>query len=203
MNIPDDVMAEVYRHARDEFPNECCGWLTGPRGGDAVASVRRATNAYDPASHPTASDRSAETAYVMDSKDLYALSRDLAVSDNPPLVIYHSHPNGKAYFSDTDRKVATFTDNQDPEGPPYLDFPVFPVLQLVVGIDVDRVVEARLYDWSESEMKFVEVAAFAGDEWTARGAHLAESGFSRLGGIFRISVRRILAFLRNRKSRKS
>ena len=163
MNIPDDALAEVYRHARDEFPNECCGWLTGPRGGDAVTAARRATNAYDPASHPTASDRSAETAYVIAGADLLALNRDLDDSDNPPLVIYHSHPNGKAYFSETDRKVATYTDNYDPDGPPYPEFPVFPVLQLVVGIDAERVVEARLYDWSESEMKFVEVAAFAGE----------------------------------------
>ena len=163
MNIPDDALAEVYRHARDEFPNECCGWLTGPRGGDVANEVRRATNAYDPASHPTASDRSAETAYVIAGADLLALNRDLDESDNPPRVIYHSHPNGRAYFSETDRKVATYTDNYDPKGPPYPEFPVFPVLQLVVGINAERVVEARLYDWSESEMKFVEVAAFAGE----------------------------------------
>ena len=163
MNIPHDVLADVYRHAREEFPNECCGWLTGPRDGNEVTEVRRAVNAYDPASHPTAPDRTAERAYVMDSKDAFALDRGIAEADYPPRVIYHSHPNGKAYFSTTDRKVATYTDANDPAGPPYLEFPVHPVLQLVVGVNSERVVEARLFKWSESEMDFVEVAAFAGE----------------------------------------
>ena len=163
MNITKEALAEVYRHARDEFPNECCGWLTGPRGGDEANEVRRAANAYDPASHPTASDRSAETAYVISGADLLALNRDLDESDNPPLAIYHSHPNGKAYFSETDRKVATMMDEMDPEGPPYPEFPVYPVLQLVVGVSADGVKEARLYEWSESRMDFAEVALFAGE----------------------------------------
>lgn len=163
MNIPDEALAEVYRHARDEFPNECCGWLTGPRGGDEANAARRATNAYSAANHPTASDRTAERAYVIAGADLLALYRGLEDSDNPPRVIYHSHPNGRAYFSDTDRKVATMMDETDPDGPPYAEFPVYPVLQLVVGIDAERVVEARLYEWSESEMDFVEIAAFAGE----------------------------------------
>ena len=152
MNIPDNILAEIYLHAREEFPNECCGWLTGPRESDSVAHVRRAVNAYQPAAHPTAPDRTAETAYVIDGDDLLELYRTMD-DPEPPLVIYHSHPNGWAYFSETDRMVAT-----DPCG----DGPVYAVRQLVVGIDTDRVVEARLFDWDESEMGFVEVAKFDG-----------------------------------------
>ena len=163
MNISKEALADVYRHARDEFPNECCGWLTGPRGGDEANAARRATNAYSAANHPTAPDRTAERAYVIAGEDLLALYRGLEDSDNPPRVIYHSHPNGRAYFSPTDRKVATMTDETDPDGPPYPEFPVYPVLQLVVGVNAERVVEARLYDWSESKMDFVETAAFEGE----------------------------------------
>ena len=152
MRIPEDVLSEVYRHAREEFPNECCGWLTGPRDRDEVVSIRRAVNAYDPLSHPTAPDRTAETAYVIDGADLLELNRGLD-DTNPPRVIYHSHPNGRAYFSETDRKVAT-----DPWG----DGPVYPVWQLVVGIDSDRVVEARLFDWDPAAMTYKEVATFDG-----------------------------------------
>ena len=152
MDIPDDILAEIYLHAREEFPNECCGWLTGPKDADRVDRVRRAVNAYRPESHPTASDRTAETAYVIDGADLLELNSTM---DDPerPHVIYHSHPNGRAYFSETDRKVAT-----DPWG----DGPVYPVRQLVVGIDADRVVEARLFDWDDIEKGFVEVSRFDG-----------------------------------------
>ena len=155
MRIPDEILVDVYRHAREEFPNECCGWLTGPRDGDDVARIRRAVNAYDPVSHPTAPDRSAETAYVIDGRDLLELNRAIEDGDNPepPRVIYHSHPNGRAYFSETDRKVAT-----DPWG----DGPVYPVQQLVVGIDGVRVIEARLFDWDDSVKGFAEVAFFSG-----------------------------------------
>ena len=154
MNIPDDILAEIYTHAREEFPNECCGWLTGPRESDSVTRVRRAVNAYQPTSHPTAPDRTAETAYVIDGDDLLELNRTIDAPE-PPLVIYHSHPNGRAYFSETDRKVAT-----DPWG----YGPVYPVKQLVVGIDAARVVEARLFDWDDDEQGFVEIASFDGAE---------------------------------------
>ena len=174
MNIPEYILTEIFRHARAEFPNECCGWLTGPKDGDRVTNVRRAVNAYDPATHPTASDRTAETAYVMDLKDSWELDRSFNVPEpyvtyqfpsipvvvrpqhEPPLVIYHSHPNGQAYFSTTDRKVAT--DPWTGEGP------VYPVKQLVVGIDANCVVEARLFDWDDSEKGFAEVEKFSGAE---------------------------------------
>ncbi len=151
LRIPEEVLAEVYRHALEEYPNECCGWLIGLRDGDSVARVRRAVNAYDAGSHPTASDRTAETAYVIDGDDLLELSRTLD-DDDPPRVIYHSHPNGRAYFSETDRKVAT---------DPWDGGPVYPVQQLVVGISEESVAEARLFDWDECERAFVEVDCFS------------------------------------------
>ncbi len=154
MNIPADILADIYSHAREDFPNECCGWLIGPRESDSVTRVRRAVNAYQPASHPTAPDRTAETAYVIDGADLIELNSTMD-DPEPPRVIYHSHPNGRAYFSDTDRRVAT-----DPWG----DGPVYPVRQLVIGIDSDRVVEARLFDWDDEENGFVEIASFDGAE---------------------------------------
>ena len=154
MNIPDDILAEIYTHAREEFPNECCGWLTGPRGSGGVTRVRRAVNAYQPTSHPTAPDRTAETAYVIDGDDLLELNRDLD-GPEPPRVIYHSHPNGRAYFSPTDQRIAA-----DPWG----DGPAYPVQHLVVGINAGRVVESRLHRWDDGRKEYVEVASFDGAE---------------------------------------
>jgi proteasome lid subunit RPN8/RPN11 len=149
--IPDALLAEIYAHARAAFPAECCGWLAGPRGADAATRVRPCHNAYDAAAHPTAHDRTAETAYVIAGDDLLALSRELDGAE-PPRVLYHSHPNGRAYFSDTDRRVAT-----DPWG----DGPMLPVQQLVVGIDAERVVEAAMFAWDDAAGGFVEIARWA------------------------------------------
>ena len=78
----------------------------------------------------------------------------VADSENyPAKVIFHSHPNGRAYLSPTDREVATS---------PWGDGPAYPVQQLVVGIDGDRVVEAALFAWSDDEGGFVQIDRFDG-----------------------------------------
>lgn len=154
LEIPNEVLEDIYRHAREEFPYECCGWLVGPRDADEVSRARRATNAYKPETHPTAKDRTAETAYVMDGKDLLELNRTLD-GPEPPKVIYHSHPIGRAYFSETDQAVA-----RDPWG----DGPAYPVLQLVIGIDRERVVESRLFAWSDGAGRYVEIATLPGEQ---------------------------------------
>src|SRR2546423_237673 len=105
IHIPSHVLAEVYTHARGAFPAECCGWLVGARGGGAVARARRCANAQAEGTHPTAAERGAETAYVIAGADLLELNRSLD-GPEPPRVIYHSHPNGRAYFSPTDQEVA-------------------------------------------------------------------------------------------------
>jgi proteasome lid subunit RPN8/RPN11 len=145
--IPGPLLAEIYAHARAAFPAECCGWLLGPRGG-APTRLRPATNAQDAGAHPTAAARTAETAYVIAGADLLELHRSLDGAE-PASVIYHSHPNGRAYFSATDRHVAT-----DPWG----EGPMLPVQQLVVGLDAERVVEAAMFAWDDGARDFVEVA---------------------------------------------
>ena len=152
LTIPQDILAQVYSEARASFPYECCGWLVGPRDGGTVEAVRRCDNVQDAGGHPIASERGAETAYVFSAADLLDLNRTLD-GDTPPRIIYHSHPNGQAYFSPTDRQVA-----QDPWG----DGPAYPVQQLVVGIDGERVVEAALFDWSDDAGEFVEISRFPG-----------------------------------------
>ena len=152
LNIPREVLADIYREARNAYPAECCGWLSGPRDGSAVTAVRRCENAQASGIHPTEADRSAETAYVITGSDLLALNHSLD-SDMPAQVIYHSHPNGRAHLSPTDREVATS---------PWGDGPAYPVQQLVVGIDNLRVLEAVLFAWSDAEPGFVEIARYEG-----------------------------------------
>lgn len=152
VEIPREVLEEVYREARRAFPAECCGWLTGARGRERADELRPARNEQAQGEHPTAAERGAETAYVIAGEDLLALSRSLD-GERPALVLYHSHPNGRAYFSETDRSVATS---------PWGDGPAYPVQQLVVGIDPHRVTEAALFAWSDGEGGFVEIARFEG-----------------------------------------
>ena len=152
LNIPREVLLDVYREARNAYPAECCGWLAGAKEGSSVTTVRSCFNAQASGTHPTEADRGVETAYVITGSDLLELNRSLE-SDTPALIIYHSHPNGRAYFSPTDREVATS---------PWGDGPAYPVQQMVVGIDDRRVVAAALFAWSDDESGFVEIARYDG-----------------------------------------
>jgi proteasome lid subunit RPN8/RPN11 len=154
VEIPDDVLTDIYRHAREEFPNECCGWLVGQKAGSRILRARRATNAYTQESLPLAGQRTKERAYVIAGSDLMELNNTLDDAE-PPRVIYHSHPVGKAYFSETDQSVARS---------PWGDGPAYPVQQLVIGIDEERVVEARLFGWDEESEMYVEIAFIEGKE---------------------------------------
>ena len=152
LQIPPAILNSIYCEARSVYPAECCGWLTGAADGDSVDAMRPAANAQASGNHPTAADRTAETAYVFDTADLLALNNSLD-SETPARIIYHSHPNGRAYLSDTDRTVATS---------PWGDGPAYPVQQLVVGIDDQRVVEAALFAWDDASQGFVELERYAG-----------------------------------------
>jgi proteasome lid subunit RPN8/RPN11 len=154
MEIPHDIMLKAFEESRKAFPAECCGWMAGPDEG-SVSSIRPCANHQEKGGHPIASERGSETAYVIEGDDLFELNRSFD-GDTPARIIYHSHPNGLAYLSPTDREVAAS---------PWGDGPAFPVQQLVVGIDENRVVEAALFTWSDDAGEFVEVARFEGAEY--------------------------------------
>ena len=153
LELTRTTLLAVYQQARAAFPHECCGWLTGSRSGLDASRVRPCNNAQDSGDHPTAADRSAETAYVIAGPDLLAFDKSFD-EPSPAKVIYHSHPNGRAYFSETDRIVATS---------PWGDGPAYPVQQLVIGLDEHRVTESALFAWCTELGGFTEVARFPGE----------------------------------------
>ncbi|MBK9070288.1 MAG: Mov34/MPN/PAD-1 family protein [Myxococcales bacterium] len=141
--VSEALRAALYDAARAAYPNECCGWLT-------ATSLRPCHNAQATAAHPTTINRSAETAYVIDGDDLIAFASAFAGGDLP-LAVYHSHPNGRAYFSPTDRACAL-----DPWG----DGPAYPVAHIVVGVAARGVTEVAVFAWCDEARDFVET-----DRW--------------------------------------
>ena len=152
IGIPQAILGQVYAHAREAFPAEACGWLEGPKNGVEVTQAHPCVNIQSQGGHPTEAQRGEERAYVFSAPDALAFNIGFD-TDVPPLIVYHSHPNGRAYFSETDTKVAT---NQWDGGKMY------DVQQLVVGVKKTRAVAAKLFDWSEAENTFVEIKQFPG-----------------------------------------
>jgi proteasome lid subunit RPN8/RPN11 len=121
-----DAMAA---HARAAFPAECCGYLT-----DAAAVA--CTN--------VAADRA--HAYEIGGAELLALVRGLA-GPTPARAIYHSHTNGRAYFSARDAAIAATASG-----------PIYPLDHVVLGVTADGVIEAARFAWSAAAGAYVEVA---------------------------------------------
>jgi proteasome lid subunit RPN8/RPN11 len=97
-----DVLDALYAHAREGHPEEVCGFII------ADEEVRRCENRQNAlhAEDPIAFTRDARTAYNVGAKDLFFLDKSLR-GPRPVTIIYHSHCNVGAYFSDEDVRAAT------------------------------------------------------------------------------------------------
>ena len=87
----DDMIA----HAREEAPNECCGFLAGKDG--RVLQFYRGTNAEQ-----------SRYRYEVDSDELYRIHRECEERGWEFVGIYHSHPSTEAYPSPTDVRRASW-----------------------------------------------------------------------------------------------
>lgn len=84
---------ELVTHAREEAPNECCGYLGATDG--VVDQVVRAGN-----------ERSSPYGYELDPRSL--LAANTLDDDGHGVAIYHSHPRSPAEPSQTDINLATY-----------------------------------------------------------------------------------------------
>jgi adenylyltransferase/sulfurtransferase len=141
--IPPALLSQIYAHARRAFPAECCGYLRGHASIDEVIECR---NAQLDGDHPTEPSRGEDTGFVIAGAELLAFARSFD-SPRPARVVYHSHTNGRAYFSSVDRDVATVAGE-----------PTYPVQHLVVGVTASGVVEAAQFAWSG---EWIEVARWS------------------------------------------
>jgi [CysO sulfur-carrier protein]-S-L-cysteine hydrolase len=87
----DDLLA----HAREEAPNECCGYL--PLRDGVVERVNRAENV-----------RKSPYGYELDPKSLLAANE--LEDEGYQVAVYHSHPRSPAEPSQTDINLARYPD---------------------------------------------------------------------------------------------
>jgi adenylyltransferase/sulfurtransferase len=147
--LGDDELAAIRRQAEAEYPAECCGVVLA-KSGDAAErrvypcrNIQDALHARDPGRFP----RDARTAYYIAHEDLLEIGRQETRGFGVD-VIYHSHVDVGAYFSETDRQQALF----DGE-------PAYPAATyVVVGVNGGRADETRAFRWDPRAGDFVEVS---------------------------------------------
>ena len=94
IRIESDPWAAMVAHAREAYPNECCGAMLGVIEGDKTVRVSMPLeNAYAGAQ---------ATRYELRPEDLLAADKAARERSMDLIGIYHSHPDCDAYFSKTD-----------------------------------------------------------------------------------------------------
>jgi len=148
--LTPEALAELYAHAQRDYPKECCGIVFGPRGQPVADRVRPCVNIQDQlhAEDPVQNPRDAHTAYNFGAGDLFLLQKSLR-GDAPAKIIYHSHANVGAYFSDTDQAAARMGDE-----------PAHPVDYVVVDVKADGAHGAAQFAWDEARKTYVEVRRY-------------------------------------------
>jgi proteasome lid subunit RPN8/RPN11 len=148
--IPGDVLAAIYACAIAAFPDECCGYLIGAAPG-AVDAIVACRNAQLDGVHPIAPERGADTGFVIAGAELLGFARSFDTA-RPARIVYHSHTNGRAYFSTVDRGMAATAAG-----------PTYPVQHVVVGVAAGAITEVAQFAWSDAARDFVEIARWPGD----------------------------------------
>jgi len=131
------LLAEAFAHARECYPEECCGLMLGPPGSE-LQRVVRCTNVQSVRYAKGESTLDASQGFWIDEQQLEHALRAAEERGEALRVIYHSHVDTEAYLSHTDLEAAL-----GPEGTP-----LWPgVGQLVVSVREGAVQGAVLFEW--------------------------------------------------------
>ena len=152
LKVTQAVIDRVADHARASYAKdeEACGYLTGPAERDFVCDdatpLVNLANRYhelDPETYP----RTGRTYFLLDPMKFSKAVESGAKSGRPVRVLYHSHLDVGAYFSETDAAAATMGgDKPSYEG----------LLYLVTSIRKGVVDDHKLFRWDPDQKKFVE-----------------------------------------------
>jgi proteasome lid subunit RPN8/RPN11 len=133
-------------YGRDE---EACGFLSGPAADELLAdeatilpNLANKYHALDPESYP----RTGRTYFLIDPMKFKKAVDAGDAAARPVKVLWHSHLDVGAYFSETDAAAATMGG----------DSPTYDLFYLVTSVRKAAVDDHKLFAWDASAKKFVE-----------------------------------------------
>ena len=157
MIVTDGELEALRAQALEEYPEESCGVIV-VRGEERrllrCRNVQNALHAGDPERNP----RTARTAYHIDPQDLLRIGR-LEGEGFAVAVIYHSHIDAGAYFSETDRRQALMGGEPTYPGTTYL------VTSVVNG----RLRATVAFQWDQARREFAAVMSWNGSSDPSAG----------------------------------
>ena len=152
LDISQSILKEIHDHAVREYPSECCGMILGPKESNAWSRFYPCQNMQD-ALHknsPKQFPRTSRTAYIIGSKDHIAVDKILRATEGRIAVIYHSHIDKDAYFSEEDIKQALY------KGEPFYPDTTYLVLSVKKMDDEIRVEDQKMFFWNGDKCCYEE-----------------------------------------------
>ena len=96
VKIPRLIIDRIIDHARSVQPQECCGLLAG---------IETQVFSYHPLQNKSSEP---ETRYFAAPEDLFEAMKKMRAAGESLIAIYHSHPSGPCYPSQTDIELAFY-----------------------------------------------------------------------------------------------
>ena len=97
IQISQSIQQQLIGHAKQELPNECCGYITGID--NICLTVYEMMNVDASPVH-----------FSFDPKEQFSVIKDARKNGQKPLVVYHSHPESEARLSNEDLRLLTDPD---------------------------------------------------------------------------------------------
>ena len=153
MRLNREQVEVMRRHAREAYPDECCGLILGPPRAEgekeeALAllpcrNVQNEMHEKDPEIYP----RTARRAFLIDPFEFERIVKKAEEAGEVVRGIFHSHPDEDAYFSQEDMDAAV----------PFGDIPAFPDAEhIVMSVRDGVVLGQKVFSWEAEEKFFVE-----------------------------------------------
>ena len=143
MKLNKGVLEKIYGHALKEYPDECCGIITGNDDKQTVhicENIQNKMHVEDPARFP----RDARTAYFIDRPTFDNIISSSLKKGEAVIALYHSHAEHEAYFSEED--VAAQTVFGEPEFPD--------ALPLVISVMDSNIHDLKCFKWDRGNQVF-------------------------------------------------
>jgi proteasome lid subunit RPN8/RPN11 len=151
LSIPKALLEQVFAEARAAYAKdeESCGFLVGPVSAplaiDGIVPMVNQANKLH-ARFPDRYPRMAREYFDIDSMKFQAAIDTGAASGRPVKVLYHSHLDVGAYFSETDQAAAKMGGDEPP----------FDLAYLVTSVRRGVVDDHKLFVWDPVNRSFPE-----------------------------------------------
>jgi proteasome lid subunit RPN8/RPN11 len=150
MMLSGKQIEAIYDDCQRVYPKETVGVLIGPEGMSHQDRVVSCINYLDELHEcdPTRYPCGAESGFAVNPDRLLLIDAELRAKGWRMKLIYHSHPDGDAQFSDADRRNGVAFDGS----------PLQPNVEyMVVAVENGKVVGHTFYRWDDAASGFVSV----------------------------------------------